>query len=279
VRGYLFWHWGNLAFLSVGALIGAWLGPLAWVCFAFIEFAALWIVPDLPRVRRSVLESTAAEQLAHERGVYLRHLFGITGPQRGLAQRVLGLFVEQPESDLEAQLVDQKHEGARAYRELKLLIAEIKKIARLRSEPVRVHEQLLDRMLNRYLGLVLIRRMLSDALQKIDREAELAQRERLEQQLAMATPAARIVLTESLDACHAQLAKLRQFETSLQLASERAESARRELRELHRSVMGDPTFDVTRALALCLARPSVAADPFTEMHRDPHLRDLLVRPT
>jgi hypothetical protein len=140
------------------------------------------------------------------------------------------------------------------------------------------HDQLLDQMVNRYLGLLLVRRLLAGALSGIDADALADQVQRVEQQLTRATSDARLVLAESMQDYRSQLEKLSKVQAGLELVWERTETTRRELRDLHRRVIGDSGLDVSAQLDELMSRRSVAADPFAEMRTDELMRRLLVRP-
>jgi eukaryotic-like serine/threonine-protein kinase len=280
-RTFLFTHGLNLCFLGLAAVAGAALSPLAWLIAAFIEAAALWIIPDLARFRTHVDRSTTAESIVRERTAYLGQLFGLAKTERSFARRVLNLFVDEAPQDPDTRILDQKNEGVRVYRELRQLGRELSKIERLHGSAVgsgvAAHEQFLERMINRYLGLLLIRRKLAATLAEIDGDELSDQVDRLEQQLTRATPDARVVLAESLQRYRAELIKVTQLQSGLRLCWDRMEATRRQLYEIHRRVIAAPDADVAGLLDRLLDEPSLAADPFDEMRADPLRGELLDR--
>lgn len=277
-RTYLLFHSANLVLIAATLFAGATLGPVAWLVGAFIEAALLWVVPDLPAFRQHVELRTSAVRIERERTYYLKQLFGLVEVKRSPGQRLLGLFIEQPERDLDERIVDQKHESARNYRQMRQLAGEVIKIARMRGVSVPSHEQLLERIVNRFLGLLLIRRLLASALAEIDGEALTQQIERVQQQLTHATPEARVVLHESLDRYHASIAKLSQLQLTLQLVAKRIDATRKVFCQLHGRALGEADLDLNAVLSEMAERKTIAADPFAELRTDRLMRELLVRP-
>ena len=277
-RWEAFRHWANVAVLAAGGVLGAVHDPAWWVMTLGLQAGVLWVVPDLPPFKRAVDEKHKASRLQQERAYYLAELWGLDDPPAPEGPWWKRVFVEAEPPDVDSRIRYRSLPAARDYLEMRDIV---RKLGELRNMPgVRISTADLDRLelvTNGYLRLLIATRPLQAALDKTDTNALQRTLRQLQAELEDADPSVRPALQERMRIATSQLERAPKLEATLDLLRSRASDMVQQLRNMHATVLANPSQDVHSMLDEMAGQQELLGDPLGHLAADQVVRDFLSR--
>lgn len=278
-RREVFKHGLNVALLVAGGLAGL-LNPLWWIMTAALEGGILWIVPDIPFVRKRLDEKFKERARLTERAYYLEQLFGLREkPERGFLARLL-FETEETADELDERLSERAHPDVRPYFEMREIVGKLREHMQVRGARITEADLLrLEDVINGYLRLLFACDPLHNAASNLDERKLNAEMRQVEEELDGASPAVRPVLMERLRIARAHLERLPKLQATLQLFRTRAESLVHQVRQIHSQVLADPGTDVANVLDTMIERQELFNDPLGDLSAEQLVREFENEPS
>lgn len=162
----VFTHWANLTFLGGSVLAGMAFGWPVVALAALAEGLALWSLPDIPAIKRSLDAEAKGSQFEDQRRYYLRKIFDEApkAPTSG----VLSFFVSKPTDwALYGQVLSSRKRDQ--YNRLVAIVKELKSIREVHPDRVNTSQiQQIDQAINTWLNLVYIAKTLAGTLTEME---------------------------------------------------------------------------------------------------------------
>lgn len=223
-RWFLFKHWANLTFLGaalVFALVsGSW---FLFIVAGVLEVCALWILPDVPLVKRRLDLGDKENRLEEQRWYFLRVLWGV---QRPLSMP-LDFLIRKDTNWSQVAASYHEEDDRQTFRRLSQIVTGLRSFRRVQPDSI-TEAQLarMDEVINGWLNLLYMAKNADESLSRLNKGALEEEFNRLKEmyEAAGTDKNTRVVLGERLRTLKDKVTSIPRLEQRRDLARAQADT-------------------------------------------------------